>query len=128
LFHVRPESGEPIYQQLIRQVKHAIATGALRPGTQLPSVRHLAAKLVVNPNTVARAYRELEHAGLVDSAVGRGSFVTYQPPAMLPEERVRRLKPYLEQLVAEARALGFGAGEVVELLRAELDETQPVET
>ncbi len=70
MFHVQPASGEPLYLQLIRQIKNAIATGALAPGEQLPTVRHLASELVINPNTVARAYRELEHGGLLEECRG----------------------------------------------------------
>ena len=117
MFHVRPESGEPIYQQLIRQITHAITSGALKPGDRLPTIRHLAAEQVVNPNTVARAYRELEREGLVESGPRRGTFVTFDPPKLMAKERRTRLKPHLDGLVAEARVLGFSNEE----LRAMLD-------
>ena len=76
LFHVNPSSGTPIYVQLIEQVKHALATGALRAGEQLPSLRKVAEDLVINSNTVVRAYRELEHAGIIEVRHGAGAFVT----------------------------------------------------
>ena len=118
MFHVRPDSGEPIYLQLIRQITHAIASGALTPGDRLPTIRQLAAEQVVNPNTVARAYRELERAGLVESGPRRGTFVTFDPPKLVAKERRSRLKPHLDGLVAEAIILGFSSDE----LRAMLDE------
>ncbi len=116
MFHVQPASGEPIYLQLMRQIKHAVASGALAPGGQLPTVRQLAAELVINPNTVARAYRELEHDGLLEGVPGRGSFVTYGHPRLRDEERRRRLQGFLDQLWAEGRALGYGSEELAEIL------------
>lgn len=116
MFHVLPASGEPLYLQLIRQIKHAMASGALAPGEQLPTVRQLAADLVINPNTVARAYRELEHDGLLEGVPGRGSFVTYGHPRLHDEERRRRLQGFLDQLWAEGRALGYSSDELADIL------------
>src|SRR3954469_23299006 len=76
LLRPNPSSGVPIYLQLMEQVKHAIETGALRPGEQLPGMRPLAEELVINPNTVAKAYRELEHEGVIELRHGAGAFVT----------------------------------------------------
>ena len=76
LFRPNPSSGVPIYLQLMEQVKHAIETGALRPGEQLPGIRPLAEELVINPNTVAKAYRELEHEGVIELRQGAGAFVS----------------------------------------------------
>jgi GntR family transcriptional regulator len=121
MFHIRPESGEPIYRQLIRQITHAITTGSLKPGDRLPTVRRLAADLVVNPNTVARAYREVEQAGLVETGAGRGTFVTYAPPQLLLEERRKRLLPHIQALVAESRVLGFSGEELKALVEKALE-------
>jgi GntR family transcriptional regulator len=123
MFHVRPDSGEPIYQQLIRQITHAITSGALKPGDRLPTIRRLAAEQVVNPNTVARAYRELERIGLVQSGPRRGTFVTFDPPKLMAKERRSRVKPYLDGLVAEARVLGISNEE----LRIMLEEALATE-
>ena len=71
-----PSLGVPIYLQLMEQVKHAIETGALQPGDQLPGIRPLAEELVINPNTVAKAYRELEHEGVIELRHGAGAFVS----------------------------------------------------
>ena len=126
MFHVRPDSGEPIYQQLVRQVTHAITTGSLSPGDRLPTIRQLAAELVVNPNTVARAYRELERDGLVESGPRRGTFVTFDPPKLQARERRTRLKPHLDSLIAEAKVLGFSASELKTALeRALKDPDEP---
>jgi GntR family transcriptional regulator len=76
VFRVSPQSGVPLYLQLVEQVRHAIELGALVPGDQLPGIRKLARDLVMNPNTVAKAYREMEHAGLIELRHGAGAFVT----------------------------------------------------
>src|SRR6185503_3955107 len=121
VFSVRPESGEPVYLQLVRQVKHAIATGTLNAGDRLPTVRELAARLVVNPNTVGRAYRELEQAGLLENTPGRGSYVAGSVPRLLASERRRRLQPHIDQLVAAANALGFAPADLLDLVSRTLD-------
>ena len=79
----------PIYLQLMEQVKHAIETGALRPGEQLPSIRPLAEELVVNPNTVAKAYRELEHEGVIELRQGAGAFVSDKAPTKKDADKLR---------------------------------------
>ena len=116
MFHIRADSGEPIYLQIMRQVKHAVATGALAHGEQLPTVRQLAAELVVNPNTVARAYRELEHEGLLEGVPGRGSFVTYGHTRLREAERRRRIDAFIDQLWAEGHALGYDGEELAKLV------------
>src|SRR5947208_15924835 len=75
VLHLNPASGIPLYLQLIEQVKHAIETGAIRSGEQLPSVRKMAEDLLINPNTVARAYRDLEHEGVIELKHGSGAFI-----------------------------------------------------
>jgi len=122
VFHVRPDSGEPIYVQLVRQIKHAVATRALPHGAQLPSVRQLASELVVNPNTIVRAYRELEHAGLLEGVPGRGWYVTYGASKLRDAERRRRLQEFVDQLWAEGRALGYSTKEVAEIVAKSLRE------
>ena len=122
MFHVRPDSGEPIYVQLVRQIKHAVATGALAHGDQLPSVRQLAGELVVNPNTIVRAYRELEHAGLLEGVPGRGWYVTYGKSKLRDDERRRRLQTFVDQLWAEGRALGYATEELADIVATALRE------
>ncbi|MBV8602073.1 MAG: GntR family transcriptional regulator, partial [Candidatus Eremiobacteraeota bacterium] len=84
MFTVDPRSGVPIYLQLIDQVKRGVALGSLAPGEQLPTVKALALELTVNPNTVARAYRDLERDGVIETSPGRGSFV--KPNGVVPTE------------------------------------------
>src|ERR687892_927413 len=89
LFRPNPSSGVPIYLQLMEQVKHAVETGALRPGEQLPGIRPLAEELVINPNTVAKAYRELEHEGVIELRHGAGAFVSKNAGAKKITDKVR---------------------------------------
>src|ERR1700750_766466 len=89
LFRINPSSGVPIYLQLMEQVKHAVETGALRAGEQLPGMRPLAEELVINPNTVAKAYRELEHEGGVELRHGAGAFITESARGKKASEAVR---------------------------------------
>src|SRR5213082_2853276 len=84
-----PSSGVPIYLQLMEQVKHSIETGALRPGEQLPGIRPVAEELVINPNTVAKAYRELEHEGVIELRHGAGAFVSSNGRAKKATEKLR---------------------------------------
>lgn len=107
--HVNTSSRLPIYQQLGGQIRAAIARGELKPEDKLPSVRELSRELVVNPNTIARAYLELERAGLVVSRPGLGVFVN-QPQADLSDEaRTRQLSELVDQLLVQAVHLGFSA-------------------
>jgi len=87
VFRIDPRSGVPLYLQLIEQLRHAIEIGALRTGDQLPGMRKLAEELVMNPNTVAKAYREMEHAGLIELRHGAGAFVTVGRPTGSPGSR-----------------------------------------
>ncbi len=109
--------GTPLYLQLERQLKHLIATARLSAGDELPSVRALAQQLVINPNTVVRAYRELEAAGLIYTKRGSGTYVADRPVPYSDEERRRILSERLDAVVVESRNLGYTADEVVDLLR-----------
>jgi GntR family transcriptional regulator len=120
MFHVRPESGEPIYYQLMRQIKHAVTSGVMNPGDQMPTVRDLAARLVINPNTVARAYRELVREGVLTATQGGGTFVKMEPQPLLRVERQRRLEPFIQQLAAEAQVLGIPNEDLLRQVRAVL--------
>ena len=115
------DSGDPtpIYAQLERGFRAAIATSRLRPGDQLPTVRQLAVDLQINANTVARVYAELERAGVIETKRGVGSFITATPAqAHPPRERERRLRGFVTRVLAEADAVGFTIDEVIEALRA----------
>jgi GntR family transcriptional regulator len=120
-FHIDTGSRLPIYQQLAQQVREAVARGDLRPGARLPSVRQLSQELVVNPNTVARAYTELERAGLLVSRPGRGIFVAEPRRELTKGARDRRLAELLDCWLTEAVHLGYSAGEVVGLVTERVD-------
>src|SRR5688500_20315026 len=102
LLRPNPSLGVPIYLQLMEQVKHAIETGALRPGEQLPGIRPLAEELVINPNTVAKAYRELEHAGVIELRQGTGAFVSNQALQVRAGDKVRAAQPSVASAGARA--------------------------
>ena len=120
LLHVNPSTGLPLYLQIQAQVKHAVAAGALRAGDALPSVRKLASDLRINPNTVARAYLELEREGVIAAVPGGGTFVADGPPGLLKVERVRRFRPLARQVAVEGRQLRLSRDEIVQLVDEEL--------
>lgn len=120
LFRPNPSSGVPIYLQLMEQVKHAIETGALRPGEQLPGIRPLAEELVVNPNTVAKAYRELEHEGVVELRQGAGAFIAEQARPKDATAAMRAGQAVVAATVEKLRARGLSEEEIRRLFEAEL--------
>jgi GntR family transcriptional regulator len=115
-----PASGVPIYLQVIEQVKHAIATGAVRPGEQLPGIRPLAEELVINPNTVAKAYRELEHEGVIELRQGAGAFVSAKAPSKRDAEKLRAAQGAVADTVEQLRGRGLGDDDIRRLFEAEL--------
>jgi len=115
--HITTSDGQPIYRQIVQQVKLLAATGRLRPGDELPPIRKLAEELVINPNTVARAYRELENTGILESRQGSGTRVAANGSPLNQREKNRLLTDRADALLAEARQLGFDFDEVVSLLR-----------
>ena len=116
---IDPRDKTPIYAQLERGLRAAIATSKLRPGDQLPTVRQLAVELRVNANTVARVYAELERAGVIETRRGVGSFISATPAeARPPREHERRLRAFVTRVLADADQAGFTADELVAALRA----------
>ena len=111
------KSGVPFYRQIVEQVKFGIARGDLQPGDQLPTVRQLAVDLSINPNTVIRAYRELEIEGVIDTHQGSGTFVGTRKPRIDDLERQRMLDQILTELLARASGYGFTLDEVLGGLR-----------
>lgn len=109
--------GAPIYQQIVDQIRHRIISGQLAAGDELPAIRTLAERLRVNPNTVARAYRELEHESLVEKRRTTGTFVAELTIRQSIAERRRILTPMLDNVVIQSRQLGIPIDEVVEMLR-----------
>jgi GntR family transcriptional regulator len=102
MFRVNPSSGIPLYLQLMEQVKHAVETGALREGDRLPTIRNVAEDLVMNPNTVVRAYRELEHQGVLELKHGSGAFIkaTAEGRARLIHEAQKVMHSTVEKLIS----------------------------
>jgi GntR family transcriptional regulator len=120
LFKPNPSLGVPIYLQLMEQVKHAIETGALRPGEQLPGIRPLAEELVINPNTVAKAYRELEHEGVIELRHGAGAFVSGHASGRKLADKLRAAQPVVAGAVERLRSRGLTDEEIRRLFEAEL--------
>jgi GntR family transcriptional regulator len=120
LFRPNPSSGVPIYLQLMEQVKHGIETGALRPGDQLPGMRPLAEELVINPNTVAKAYRELEHEGVIELRHGAGAFVARTARPKKATDNVRAGQAIVADAVEKLRGSGVTDDEIRRLFEAEL--------
>ncbi|HKB04159.1 MAG TPA: GntR family transcriptional regulator [Gemmataceae bacterium] len=114
---VSPTDAVPIYLQIVNQVKYLVAAGRLAPGEELPPIRTLADRLMINPNTVARAYRELEVAGVVVKRGTTGTFVSASGSPLARKERVRILTERIDALLAEARQLGFSFNELTDLIR-----------
>jgi GntR family transcriptional regulator len=131
-FHINVTtgSGTPIYRQIIDQVRLGVATGTLRPGQAMPSVRSLAERLVVNPNTVVKAYAELVRDGVLEAQQGLGFFVDEKRTIYSEAERLRRLRLAVDDFIHEAVFLDFSAEEirqVVDEKLTELDwETRPI--
>jgi GntR family transcriptional regulator len=115
--HISPADGVPIYLQIVNQVKYLISAGRLAPDEELPPIRALAEKLLVNPNTVARAYRELELAGLVIKRRTTGTYVSNAGLRLGRRDRLKIVTQRIDALVAEARQMDIPLDEVIELIR-----------
>jgi GntR family transcriptional regulator len=121
-FRLDSHSGVPVFRQIIDQVQAGIATGALGYGDQLPTVRQVAVDLEINPNTVLRAYREMEIRGIVDSQQGMGTFIASRKMEQSKAERERALSQLVSEFVSRAGAGGFSLQELMNALR----DVQPV--
>jgi GntR family transcriptional regulator len=125
---VDPGSGVPIYLQIIEQIKRSVALGVLQAGEQLPTVKQLALDLTINPNTVARAYRDLERDAVIETAVGRGSFVRQQDAnAGVRAAATDVARAALDAALREAKSLGLSRADVRETLSLALDRWFPEE-
>lgn len=111
LLHISSD-GTPIYQQIVEQIRYRVVSGQLAAGDELPAIRNLAEGLRVNPNTVARAYRELEHEGLVEKRRTKGTFVAELPETRSVAQRRSLLAPQIDKLLILSRQLGFTLDEV----------------
>jgi GntR family transcriptional regulator len=123
--HVDPSNGIAIYDQIVRQVKFAIASDALKPGNLVPSVRELARDLTVNPNTVARAYRELQSDNVLQPLRGTGMEITSAAPKKCLADRAALIRSRLRSVLAEARQSGLTPEELRTLADEELARLEP---
>jgi len=123
-FRLDSHSWVPVYRQLIDQVQAAIATGLLKPGDQLPTVRLVAVELAINPNTVSRAYREMEIRGILDTQQGTGTFIADRQVEPSKEERERQLAQLIGEFVSRAGSAGLTVGELIDALNKLLPEGQ----
>ena len=124
-FRLDAHSGVPVYRQLIDQVQAAIATGVLAVGDQLPTVRQVAVDLVINPNTVLRAYREMEIRGTLDTQQGSGTFIADKKIEYSKSERERQLGQLVGEFVSRAGSAGFTVEQLVKALRELSSEIEP---
>lgn len=122
LVHVNSSSGLPLYLQIESQLKHAVAAGAVKQGDALPSVRKMASDLRINPNTVARAYQNLERDGVIRTVPGGGTYVADNVPGLLKTEKLKRLRPLAMQVAVEGTHLRLGSEEILKLVQDSLDE------
>ena len=114
--HISPNDGVAIYLQIVNQVKYLVASGRLSAGDELPPIRVLAEELLINPNTVARAYRELEAAGIVEKRRTAGTFVSDQGSPLARRERIKILTQRIDALLAEARQMDVAVEDVIKLI------------
>jgi GntR family transcriptional regulator len=122
---IDPKAATPIYRQITEQIRRRVAAGTLVPGDQLPSVRELAAGLLVNPNTVAKVYRDLEREGLLETRRGDGTYVSAGASAMAETERRRVVTAQLEEVARDVRAFGISEKDALGLFRQILGDGRP---
>src|SRR5688500_6026840 len=115
--HVSPADGVPIYLQIVNQVKYLVSSGGMAAGEEMPPIRTLAEQLLINPNTVARAYRELELAGVVEQRRTAGMYVSGGASPLALRERLKVLGRRVDALLAEARQMDVSLADVVGLIR-----------
>jgi GntR family transcriptional regulator len=123
--HISANDGVPIYLQIVNQVKYLVASGRLESGAEMPPIRVLAERLLINPNTVARAYRELETAGIVVKRRTAGTFVSDAGSPLARRERMKILTERIDALLAEAQQMNVGIDEIVQLVRQRDAAMQP---
>ena len=115
-------NGAPIYRQIIQQIEYAILSGRMRPGDRLPTIRSLAVELKTNPNTIARAYGELEIRGILATQVGSGTYIADKKPVIEDDSLNRKIREVLSRFVQEMRDLGVEKRELVRLVETHIKE------
>ena len=125
--HITSSDGVPIYLQIVNQVKYLVASGRIAPGEEVPPIRALAEQLLINPNTVARAYLELERSGIVTKRQGAGTYVTEAGSTLSHREKIKLLARRADALLAEAGQLEVPLDELLDLLRERHEVMHPQE-
>ncbi|GHV49252.1 GntR family transcriptional regulator [Spirochaetia bacterium] len=116
IFSLDPANGVPIYRQIIQQIEYGILSERLRTGDKLPTIRSLAVDLKINPNTIARAYSELEIRGILATQVGSGTYISDKRPPAEDDGRIRKIQELLARFMQEMRGLGADKKEIIELI------------
>ena len=119
---INPKDGKPVYRQIMDQLRLMIAAGRLKPGEELPTVRGLAQTLIINPNTVARAYRELEQVGVLYTRQGSGTFVATHGTPLSRETCDRLIGERIDALLGEAKQLGYSLKDITDLVKERYKE------
>ncbi len=123
IFRVNPSSGQPLYLQLMEQVRHAVETGVLRDGDLMPSIRTLAEELVISHHTLAKAYMELQHEGLLELRHGSGAYISAPRNAKARSAKLIKAQTRVRDIVEDLRADDFSAEEIRRLFEAQLMQT-----
>ena len=123
--HLSEKDGVPFYLQIVRQVKYQVASGRLQAGEEIPAIRGLAERLTINPNTVARAYRELEQEGVVVKRRTAGTFIADRPSPLAKEEQLRILTERVDALLAEAGQMQVSQQELIALIKTQAKALDP---
>lgn len=121
MINIDNKSSTPIYQQIVDQVKEEILKGILQAGDKLPSVREMSSMITANPNTVSRAYSELERLNVIETIRGRGTYVTSQYKPVMEEERMENLKDSIKKIIVEAKYMGLSKEKMIELINSAYD-------
>ncbi|MEC2070558.1 GntR family transcriptional regulator [Alkalihalophilus marmarensis] len=121
LITINPKSQKPLYEQIVQQIKELVAKGILEEEEQLPSVRDLAAQIVMNPNTVSKAYKELERQGVIVTIRGKGTFVAEQSLREVDPKERQKIQEQLRQLVIEANYANVGKSEMIKWIENEFE-------
>ncbi|MBN3524764.1 GntR family transcriptional regulator [Paenibacillus apiarius] len=117
MFRLQERSATPIYEQIVEQMKALVAKNVMQPGDKVPSVRELSSMLVVNPNTVSKAYQELERQGVIETLRGKGTFIAESVAPPMAEERLMKLKDEMNRIAVEAKHLGLEREEFIEMVK-----------
>ena len=116
MIHIDSRSSKPIYEQIIERIKENIIKGILKPGDKLPSVRELAAAITINPNTISKAYNELERTKAIEVIRGKGTFVAENFKPVINEEKMREIKEHMKEIIIEAHYIGVDKDKLINIM------------